>query len=209
METDQTKSIAGTRGRILELLWRGRQTVDELAGELSLTDNAVRAHLVSLERDGLVRQSGQRRGLRKPSLLYTCTSEAERLLPKPYSTVLSATLSELTAELGPEAVAETMRRVGERLAEAYRGRFAGLEPSARVRELAGLLRELGGLADVEAREGGYRIVGHSCPLRAVVAQHPAGCLAMQAFIQSIVSDGTVRECCEHDGTVHCHFELDL
>ncbi len=201
--------MASTRERVLDLLWRGRQTVDELARDLGLTDNAVRAHLVALERDGLVRQSGQRRGLRKPALLYACTPEAERLLPKPYPAVLNATLSEFTRELGPEAVAEAMRRVGQQFAEAYRGRFAGLDPDARVRELSGLLRELGGLADVEAREGGYRIVGHSCPLRAVVAQHPAGCLAMQAFVEALVDAGTVRECCERDGAVHCRFEIDL
>ncbi len=46
--------MASTRERVLDLLWRGRQTVDELARELGLTDNAVRAHLVALERDGLV-----------------------------------------------------------------------------------------------------------------------------------------------------------
>lgn len=206
---DRTRPLAGTRGRILELIWRGRQTVDELARDLGLTDNAVRAHLIALERDELVRQSGQRRGVRKPSLLYDCTPEAERLLPKPYPAVLNATLSEVTAELGPEAMAEAMRRVGERLAEAYRARFVGLDPAARVGELARLLRELGGIADVEAREGGYRVVGYSCPLRAVVAEHPAGCLAMQAFIETLVAAGTVRECCERNGAVHCRFEIDL
>ena len=33
-------------------------TVDELARELDLTNNGVRAHLATLERDGIVRQSG-------------------------------------------------------------------------------------------------------------------------------------------------------
>ena len=38
------------------------KTVNELAEELELTDNAVRAHLLSLERDGLIKQSGIQRG---------------------------------------------------------------------------------------------------------------------------------------------------
>jgi predicted ArsR family transcriptional regulator len=51
-----------TRGQIVGLLRRGRRTVEELARALGLTDNAVRNHLATLERDGLVRQDGVRRG---------------------------------------------------------------------------------------------------------------------------------------------------
>ena len=47
-----------TRGRVVNLLRGKSGTVIELAEALGLTDNAVRAHLLSLERDGLVRQSG-------------------------------------------------------------------------------------------------------------------------------------------------------
>ena len=48
--------FASTRGQIVTLLRRALRTVDELAGELGLTDNAIRAHLAALERDGLVTQ---------------------------------------------------------------------------------------------------------------------------------------------------------
>src|SRR5215471_5815189 len=54
--------FTSTRGKIVTLLRRESQTVEELARALDLTDNAVRAHLMVLERDGLVRQRGSRRG---------------------------------------------------------------------------------------------------------------------------------------------------
>src|SRR3989442_183899 len=44
--------LASTRGRILALLRSENRTVNGLAAALRLTDNAVRAHLLSLERDG-------------------------------------------------------------------------------------------------------------------------------------------------------------
>jgi predicted ArsR family transcriptional regulator len=53
--------FSSTRGRIVALLRAATRTVDELADALGLTDNAVRAHLVTLERDGLVEPSGQPR----------------------------------------------------------------------------------------------------------------------------------------------------
>jgi predicted ArsR family transcriptional regulator len=43
-----------TRGRVVTLLRRSGRTVEELARELGLTDNGVRAHLATLERDGVV-----------------------------------------------------------------------------------------------------------------------------------------------------------
>src|SRR5215813_4960387 len=74
---------ASTRGRIVLLLRRGSRTVNELAGALGLTDNAVRTHLTALERDGLVQTSGTRPSPRKPTLTYALTPEAEQqLFPK-------------------------------------------------------------------------------------------------------------------------------
>ena len=69
-------------------LRRASRTVEELAHTLDLTDNAVRAHLATLERDGLVRQAGLRRGPGKPSYTYDLTPESERLFPKAYGPVL-------------------------------------------------------------------------------------------------------------------------
>ena len=58
--------LESTRGQILALLRVESCTVNELAAALKLTDNAVRAHLISLERDGLIQREGSRPGLRKP-----------------------------------------------------------------------------------------------------------------------------------------------
>src|SRR3954468_4365438 len=79
---------ASTRGRIILLLRRGSRTVNELAGELRLTNNAVRTHLTALGRDGLVHASGMRPGLRKPHINYDLTAEADHLFSKVYGPLL-------------------------------------------------------------------------------------------------------------------------
>src|SRR5579859_3159534 len=86
--------LTSTRGRLVSLLRRETRTVDELAQILDLTDNAVRAHLATLERDGLVQQQGVRRtgGSGKPAYSYTLTADAERLFPKAYGPVLHTLL---------------------------------------------------------------------------------------------------------------------
>src|SRR5918999_5543274 len=107
-----------TRGRIVALLRGTRKTVNELADDLELTDNAVRAHLLSLERDGLIKQGGIQRGTRKPHFAYELTEEAEQLFPKAYDALLNQLISVLKGRLTPGALDEVLRDVGRSLAGA-------------------------------------------------------------------------------------------
>src|SRR5205809_8111514 len=78
-----------TRGKILDLLRTRERTVNELAEELRLIDNAVRAHLASLERDKLVAQSGMKPGVRKPHTTYGLVPDAEHRFAKAYGRLVS------------------------------------------------------------------------------------------------------------------------
>src|SRR5438552_10682885 len=84
-----------TRGRLVALLRRGPHTADELTKALGVSDSAIRVHLTSLERDGLVQRNGLRRGASKPAYAYELTPEAERLFPKAYERVLNRLLGVL------------------------------------------------------------------------------------------------------------------
>ena len=105
-----------TRGQIVTILRGEAATVEELAARLKLTDNAVRAHLSTLERDGLVRQSGRRRGPRKPHFTYTLTAAADKLFPKAYDALLNQLITVLKSRLQPAEIDEVLRAVGR----AYR-----------------------------------------------------------------------------------------
>src|SRR5690242_17096037 len=96
--------LESTRGQIVALLRRGARTVEELARALALTDNAVRNHLATLERDGIVRQDGVRRGqgAGKPAVLYEVRPDAEPLLSRAYAPVLTAMVDVLVDRLPPE-----------------------------------------------------------------------------------------------------------
>jgi predicted ArsR family transcriptional regulator len=116
-----------TRGRVVTLLRRAGFTVDELARELDLTDNGVRAHLAVLERDGIVRQRGSVRrssGGGKPAYVYELTQEGEDLFPKAYEPTLRRLLDVLGERLGPEESEALLRLVGRRLAGEHSTRAA-------------------------------------------------------------------------------------
>src|ERR1043166_3503397 len=86
-----------TRGRIVELLRRLARTVDELAAELGVTDNAVRLHLGALERDGVVRSRGGRRegAVGKPATIYEIDPAADPIFSNAYLPFLSTLLASL------------------------------------------------------------------------------------------------------------------
>ena len=118
---------------MVALLRRGGRTVEELARAVGLTNNGVRAHLATLERDGIVRQGGTVRpasGGGKPAYVYELTPEAEGLFPKAYEPVLGRLLDVLSEGLGPQESEALLRgwgaawprHEGRRWAECGRGR---------------------------------------------------------------------------------------
>src|SRR5687768_17705671 len=94
-------TYATTRGRIVALLRGAAWTVNELAVALDLTDNAVRAHLTTLARDGLVEARGTRRGVSKPSVAYDLTEDAEQLFARAHEPDLRELLGVLTDSAPP------------------------------------------------------------------------------------------------------------
>ena len=162
--------FATTRGQIVMLLRRAGRTVDELAQALDLTDNGVRSHLATLERDGLVRQHGTRRGGGKPAYTYELTPEADTFFPKAYDEILVQLLDVLGDRLAPELLGRVLEDVSRRLSI---GRVAPPgDLRSRVAWGAVVLRDLGGLPEVEECEGAFLIRGYSCPIGAVVSRHP-------------------------------------
>ena len=194
-----------TRGRIVTLLRGKLRTVNELAEELGLTDNAVRAQLLSLERDGLVRQSGVQRGHRKPHFVYELTPEAERLFPKAYDALLNGLITTLKGRLAPEALEEVLREVGRSLAA---GRETERSPDleSRVESAVQVLEAMGGAAQSEREGERYFIRSDGCPLAAAVAEHPEVCRLAEALVAEIT--GTpVRERCDREKAPRCRFEI--
>jgi predicted ArsR family transcriptional regulator len=204
-------SIGGAvRGRIIALLRRSERSVEELASELDVTDNAVRAQLQALERHGVVHQARIRREgtVGKPAVMYGIAPDAESLFSSAYAPVLKALLVSLEERLdGPELDA-VFRDAGRRLAEEMTS-AAGAAPKqfeARVRAAAAILSALGAEIDVEAGSNGYVLRGFACPLSDAVRAQPKVCHALEELVAG-VTGAHVRECCDRDGQARCRFEV--
>lgn len=194
--------FASTPGRIVTLLRRSSQTVEELAQALDLTDNAVRAQLATLERDGLVHQYGRRRSSSKPASVYELTEAGEELFPKAYGPVLQQVLDELNERMEASEVEGILRAAGRHLVAQWpipRG-----ELDARLEAAVSVLDALGGLAELEQQNGAYVIRGYRCPLAAVVPGHPEVCRLAESLLTELLGM-PVQEQCDRGKKVSCCF----
>ena len=196
--------LASTRGQIITLLRRSSRTVDELAQALNLTDNAVRAHLATLERDGVVQQSGVRRGSGKPASVYDLAPEAEQLFPKAYDQVLQQLLGVLNERLPADEVETLLRETGRRIAAQWKVPSGDLR--VRLEAAAEVFTELGGMAELERVDGQYTIRSYSCPLSAVAPGHPAVCRLAETLLTELV-EVPVQEHCDYEGVRRCCFTV--
>ncbi len=196
-----------TRGRLVGLLRGTDSTVEKLAKELELTDNAVRAHLLTLERDGLIKQSGVLRGFRKPHYTYTLTAEAEHLFPKSYDSLFNKLLDVLKKRLAPKALQNVLREVGRGMAQnQLADEQKNVDLSHRVQKARQALEELGGAAKIVKDGDKYFIRSSNCPLAAAVAEHPEVCKLAETLVAEITG-APVRERCNRKHLPQCCFEI--
>jgi predicted ArsR family transcriptional regulator len=195
-----------TRGQVLGLLRRGIGTVEELAIDLGLTDNAIRAHLATLERDGLVERRGMQRGSRKPHVNYVLTSDAEQLFPKAYSTLFNQLLATLKRRVAAEDLESILNEVAESLAAGNTPEEHETVESRAGRAIA-TFESMGG-APALRKEGGTLVIASvtSCPFDTSVSKHPEVCRLAETFL-SEVTGLTVKEHCQKGELPKCSFEV--
>jgi predicted ArsR family transcriptional regulator len=195
-----------TRGKILNLLRTREWTVNELAEELHLTDNAVRAHLTTLERDRLVTQTGIKPGVRKPHATYALGPEAEHLFPRAYGRLVSLLMTIFSQQVKPRNLRAGMRAAGRILAQERRSELKSKSRQQRIDAALRILKELGGAAAFREEDGKHFIYGNGCPIAAATANHPEACLLAESLLSNIIGS-PVKECCIRGPAPSCRFEV--
>lgn len=203
------RSIGGeARGKIIGLLRRKERSVDELAAELDVTDNAVRAHLELLEREGIVTQTRVRRtgSVGKPATMYAIAPGAEATMSGAYAPVLAALAATLAERMGRQDLDALYRDAGKRIAGDHApGKAERLE--SRVRSAATLLAELGAEVDVVRTKDSFAIQGHGCPLADAVRADPSVCQSIRELVSGVTGE-SVHECCDRgEHGPRCRLEI--
>src|SRR5215469_10136814 len=106
--------IAGRSTRMEVLRRRQAASAETISAQLGITPNAVRQHLMNLERDGLVQSAPVKSKRGRPSLMFSLTDKADAAFPKRYGQLATMVLNELADIGGPALIDEVFERVAAR-----------------------------------------------------------------------------------------------
>jgi predicted ArsR family transcriptional regulator len=193
---------SSTRKVILTMLkTKGSLSVNEMAKELGITEMAVRRHLNTLERDGLIATRLVRQAMGRPTNLYSLTELADELFPKKYHHLTLDLLGELAADSGEEAVDSLFEKRKLKLISKYESRMENKELAERVAELAEIQNANGYMVQWEQDgQGRYVINEHNCPISQVANQFNHACQCeLNMFKQLLDADVERTECLAKGG----------
>ena len=200
-------ALPASRQAVLDLVRRGERTVNTLAARLRISDNAVRVHLIALERDGLIKRSGLIRSgsAGQPAAEYELTPSGELALSSAYPAALVALASATGDRLDPRARRALFLEAGRRLAESMSARDSGTLQE-RAESCASLIDALGGSATLTQGKGSATVEGASCPLAAAVRNEPATCFLIEALLEKHAGV-QAEQLCTHGDRPSCRFRL--
>ena len=200
------KNTTGTRKHITNLLRKRQYTVEELAKDLGITRNAIRAQIVLLQRDGIVEPQGEIKGTRRPSLTYGLSANADLSFSKAYPPVLANLLHVLDERISQEELTTIMKKLGQKLASLKPHPTGNLQH--RINGAIKIYEALGGLCEIEEKEGKIFIKGDGCPLAEAVKADASICIAMESMFTELIGVPVQQRCNPRDRP-SCRFEVKI
>ncbi|MBV6522488.1 MAG: hypothetical protein MNPFHGCM_02636 [Gemmatimonadaceae bacterium] len=198
---------ARLRSLLDALKHRGRATVPELAGDLDLNIETVRAHLRTLERRDLVRRDGtQRQGPGRPENVFVLTAAAEALFPQREGEILQA-LTRFLVNRGQTSLLRTFfREHAVTRRENGLARVVGLAGRKRVREVVRIFDEMGFMPVLEEHGTGLRLC--HCPLRGLAEATDLPCREEIGLLRELLGGPLTRVTHMPNGDVACSYRMD-
>jgi predicted ArsR family transcriptional regulator len=192
---------------LLGLKQLGETDAESLASVAYLSVPAVRAHLASLARLGLVTITRRPTGPGRPRNRYVLTPRAESLFPQGYARLARWLLE--AAERDPAIRKPLFRALVEQQLRRAAEAFDAPTPAGRVDQLTRALDGLGFYPLVEAIPGSkWRLTLRHCPFIELALEHPEICAIEERVIQVAVPGGRVQRTCGRvEGAPTCTYLL--
>ena len=178
-----------TRDRVLgAVLERGPVSAAELGEQLGFTPAAVRRHLDTLEREGLIevkRVSNPGSGAGRPARRYVVSHQGQSYLGNDYLTIATEALRELGKAAGPEAIEAFAEARFQKMEDRYRPVLDAAGPAIedRAEALAALLTKDGfvgsttmiGTSRTPSTLLSIQLCQGHCPIQALASAYPVFC----------------------------------
>lgn len=194
MKINQERS---TREQILHMMkTNGPLSTKEITDELGITEMAIRRHLSTLERDGLIESKLIRPTMGRPTAVYGLTEQGDTLFPKNYHTLTLDLLDELAEETGSDLVDRLFDRRKEKLERQYKPSMEGKSFEEKVKTLAQIQNDSGYMTRLEQQgENEYILIEHNCPIAQIANQYYHACECELNLFESLLDADVKRDEC--------------
>jgi predicted ArsR family transcriptional regulator len=180
---------------LLHLKKTGEMTVSELCDVLGITAMAVRRHLGSLQKDGLVESKIVKQSRGRPNYHYSLTDMAKKsLFPSGFQNLASDFLDIIKAERGHKGVMDFLSKRNDRVAERFMSRMVNKTLSERVAEVASIFTEDGYMTEWEAlADGTFLMYQRNCALHDLANQYRQICVLEPRLIEQLLGAKVTRQ----------------
>lgn len=195
---------------LLKLLLKNKagMSVDEMSEGLSITRNAVRQHLATLENEGLLKKSESRGTRGRPEHLYILTDKGHECFPRHYAWFAQLLIESMQHESGTEGLDERLTIMGQQIGKQLYLQHAKLSNAQeRVQKMAELMHQLG--YDAEARINADQdvIEADNCVFHTLAFANPHICKFDLALMEEFTGRTVEhQECMATNGQV-CRFKF--
>lgn len=188
---------------------RPASTVSDMVEFTGVTATAVRQRLVRLMEQGLVAREAEIAGRGRPTHRYSLTAAGARSGGNNYDQLVQVLWDEIREIKDVEVRRGLLKRISDRLAEAYRGEVHGETLQERMADLARLLASQDMPFEIQESEQLPVLTALACPYPDL-AEHDRGICAMEKMLLSSVLGESVRlSSCRLDGANCCTFEASV
>ncbi|WP_123039700.1 helix-turn-helix transcriptional regulator [Cohnella candidum] len=206
----QPQEERSTRSQLLQMLkTQGSCSTSDMAKAMGITEMAVRRHIQSMEKDGLINSTLVRQAMGRPSYRYALTEQADDLFPKNYPQLTLDLLSELEEQQGGAEMIDRMfegRR--DKLETRFRERMSNRSLEERVAELASIQNIGGYMADWvpdDKEPGAYKLYEYNCPVAQVANRYRQACSCERQLFERLLGAEVERTECLADGSQRCTY----
>jgi predicted ArsR family transcriptional regulator len=198
-----------TRRQIVMLLKKQKSmSVAEISRAISITPMAVRQHLISLEKRGMITYSPKKYGIGRPVFLYSLTSKALDIFPKAYADFVKEMLVLVEKSDGRKKIDRLFQMRKElQLQESIKAIEGRSSIDDKLSALMELLDEEGYMVEFENKDGAYVMKQFNCILPAIASDYPEACKYELQLYRELLGLQVTRIQCQADGDPTCIYNI--
>jgi predicted ArsR family transcriptional regulator len=225
--------ISGTRREILgEIKKSGETSISQLTKKLNIVTNAVRGHMVLLEKENLVTFRWLRQKKGRPLKIYKLSEDAEIYFTKKYDYLLNEIIKEIILLDGTEKLkfltydweawenapiatkgSEKFQQILSSLALRWAGEIkeklnlSGLPFDESMKRFTDYLNSEGYLTSLEKKANGYVLSNYNCIYRNTSRLYRDICGITPSIIKELTGAAVSIRTTIHDGSPCCILDI--